>query len=147
MNIKDEIGEFYNQILVIVLSVTAFKYIFIVVKEVLYFSWWFTRNILFIMTGNYQQVGRLFDDVDARQIDQQRADFLNLFHHLKPAASKEIVDIVLGEVLTNVCEEFQEDSSKNNEEGWENEVAAMEKDLYNEVNDSGYFDGDLSMTS
>ena len=147
MNIKDEIGEFYNQILVIVLSVTAFKYIFIVVKEVLYFSWWFTRNILFIMTGNYQQVGRLFDDVDARQIDQQRTDFINLFHHLKPTNSKEIVDIVLGDVLTNVCEEFQEDSSNNNEEGWENEVEAMEKDLYNEVNDSGYFDGDLSMTS
>ena len=138
MSIKVEACELYNQLLVIILSLTAIKYSVIIVKEVSYFLWWFLRNIWFIVTGNYEEIGRLLNDLETLETEQKRKDFINLFHHLKPKRSQEIAESILEDVLISVCQEVQADDS------WESEVRTLEKELFNDVNDSGYFDGETS---
>ena len=140
LNANAEACELYNQLLKIILSFTALKYSFIIVKEVSYLSLWILRNVWFIVTGNYEQIGRLLNELETFETNQRRTDFINLFQHLKPKTNKEIVENNLDDVLTNYCDEFKDDDGD-----WESEVRTLEKELFNYVNDdSGYFDGDLS---
>ena len=70
------------------------------------YSWWFLKNVLYIITGNPNEVAVLFDQLDQMEAEQRRDDFLKLFEHLKPVNSdvknQEIIENLLDEILSSI---------------------------------------------
>ena len=110
-------------------------------SKMLFFLCWFLRNIFFIVTGNFREIGKMFNRMEAIEEHQKRRDFIKLFEHLKPVSSEVIIDCILDEVIEDIFSEFQQIESC----GWEKEVENLESSFFSLINDSGFIDEDDSV--
>jgi len=100
------------------------------------------------VTGNFREIGKMFNRMEAIEEHQKRRDFIKLFDHLKPVSSEVIIDCILDEVIKDI---FSETISEYREFpqiesfGWEKEVENLESSFYSLINDSGFIDEDDSV--
>ena len=114
-------------------------------SKMLFFLCWFLRNIFFIVTGNFKEIGNMFNRMEAIEEHQKRRDFIKLFEHLKPVSSEAIIDCILDEVIEDIFSEKIQEFQQIESCGWEKEVENLESSFFSLINDSGFIDEDDSV--
>ena len=118
-------------------------------------SYYSMLTSVYIVLGNYNQVGHLLNRYDAfeeeeRQLVQE--DFISLFKHLNPAKKKNqsniIANMVIQEIIDEVVNSACSEAGNKASSGWEKEIESLEKEgimknLVEKENESGFFEEEI----
>ena len=117
-------------------------------------------TIVYIILGNYNQVGLLLNRYDALEEEERKiaqGDFMRIFEHLKNKAGSRIeAKIISQEIVDEVVSSASEVTKSNLDmivcnnaasvNGWEKEIEVLEKERYEKheiekkKDESGYFE-------